>query len=357
VSFLKLKKFADFLYKKMRLADDIALGKGLLGGLIVGSSAVIMMYVSGKITGLSGITRSTLTADTETWQYAYVIGLISCGKFVHIYAPNLFPDSSSSNVSIPAIILAGTLVGYGTRLGSGCTSGHGICGLGRWSPRSLTAVVTFMTTGMITAAIANHPSVIPYLQADIPWKVNSFTQAILPTVLMFGVSKLFALRRSVRTAPNSASNKDSTTLKSLIAFGCSLLFGSGLVVSEMINMKRVIGFLDCFNTQRGWDITLTGVMGSGVVLTGVSFVWMVINNYQTLLDRKMMRTVLDIGFSPPNMKINAPLIVGSMLFGIGWGLLGLCPGPALVNLGAGSAIASVFVPSMFAGMLLPFDIV
>lgn len=126
---------------------------GLTGGLLLGAAAVGYLYIDGRILGISGMISQCLNPDTVTKTPAlpFFIGMIAASlllssRFEH---PVL-------EMSLSKLILAGFLVGFGTRLGSGCTSGHGICGLSRWSPRSMVAVATFMTTGFITVFLTRH---------------------------------------------------------------------------------------------------------------------------------------------------------------------------------------------------------
>lgn len=126
----------------------------------------------------------------------------------------------------------------------------------------------------------------------------------------------------------------------LSEFLVGLLFGIGLIVSGMTDPGKVLGFLDLFGA---WDPSLALVM-AGAIGVGV---------FGFALARK--RTVTFLGGAlrlPDSSQIDRPLVVGSLMFGAGWGLAGFCPGPAIVSLGSGQAKAAVFVVAMIAGMLL-----
>jgi uncharacterized protein len=128
-----------------------------LGGALIGAASAFLLLVHGRIAGISGIVGSLLQRETtdRAWRYAFVAGLLAAG----LIAALVHPASIGATGRSPGlIVVAGLLVGFGTRLGSGCTSGHGVCGLSRFSIRSLLAVVTFMTTGAITAMIAGWAS-------------------------------------------------------------------------------------------------------------------------------------------------------------------------------------------------------
>ena len=128
---------------------------GLAGGILIGLAAAVMLLGSGRIAGVSGIfARATGVASSSLPHlaaWAFVLGL-PVGALV-VMALN--GPLSPSFMSLPWIAVAGLVVGVGTRLGSGCTSGHGVCGVSRLSPRSLVATLTFMATGIATVAIVN----------------------------------------------------------------------------------------------------------------------------------------------------------------------------------------------------------
>ncbi|MGO2226533.1 MAG: YeeE/YedE family protein [Psychrobacter celer] len=123
----------------------------LVGGLILGVATVILLLGIGRIAGISGIASSLLQPKrVEMWQVLFIAGLIVSPLLYSVFRP--LPDIEVTT-SLPLLIAAGLLVGFGTRLGSGCTSGHGICGNARLSPRSMVATATFMAFGIITVFI------------------------------------------------------------------------------------------------------------------------------------------------------------------------------------------------------------
>ena len=128
----------------------------LIGGMLVGSSAVIIMAFKGRITGITGMINSAITfkAD-ETWRWAFLASVVLGGAlYQYGLAPRTgLPPTPTQPLLLLPMIIGGFIVGFGTRMGNGCTSGHGVCGLARFSPRSLVAVATFMTTSIITVFI------------------------------------------------------------------------------------------------------------------------------------------------------------------------------------------------------------
>lgn len=126
----------------------------LIGGLMIGTAAGAYLVFTGRIAGISGLIANTLglsAGGDRSLAALFLAGLLVTSGVALAVKPISLPSLSSSTT--PLLILAGLLVGYGTRLGSGCTSGHGVCGLARLSPRSMVATVAFMLMGMATVAL------------------------------------------------------------------------------------------------------------------------------------------------------------------------------------------------------------
>ncbi|AOE86757.1 YeeE/YedE family protein [Pseudomonas sp. TCU-HL1] len=128
----------------------------LAGGVLIGVASTLLLWRNGRVAGVSGMVSGVLfqvRGDTA-WRAAFLAGLVAAGG---LYL-GLVPDAFVPREEFPrtALVAAGLLVGFGTRMGSGCTSGHGVCGLGRRSPRSLVAVFTFMVTAVMTTYLVRH---------------------------------------------------------------------------------------------------------------------------------------------------------------------------------------------------------
>ena len=130
--------------------------QGLIGGLMIGTASAIMLLGLGRIAGVSGLaaraTGITVDGAPRPLAAAFIIGLPLGAALV---ALGLGPVEARFEQGIAALIIGGLVVGFGTRLGSGCTSGHGVCGMSRLSPRSLVATATFMAAGFATVAAMN----------------------------------------------------------------------------------------------------------------------------------------------------------------------------------------------------------
>jgi uncharacterized protein len=128
----------------------------LLGGALIGLASVLMLLFNGRILGISGIVGGILMPSREgkQWRIAFLAGLLLGGLVVSALVSNPFAMGLSR--SWASLVAAGLLVGFGTRLGNGCTSGHGICGVSRLSPRSILATLTFMGAGALVVFVINH---------------------------------------------------------------------------------------------------------------------------------------------------------------------------------------------------------
>jgi uncharacterized membrane protein YedE/YeeE len=127
-----------------------------IGGALIGLSAVLLLLSTGRIAGISGIFSGLLNVRSEdkSWRIAFLAGLILAPVIAGLIGYGMSPPDLPSNWAV--IVVAGLLVGFGTRLGGGCTSGHGICGIAGLSPRSVAATVVFMVTAIATVAITRH---------------------------------------------------------------------------------------------------------------------------------------------------------------------------------------------------------
>lgn len=124
-----------------------------IGGMLIGLSAVLLFRLNGRIAGISGIAAGLVSPKPggRAWNLLFLLGLLM-GPFLYAVFAGKLPDVDFS-ASYLTIIVAGLLVGFGAKMGSGCTSGHGICGLSRLSPRSIVAVLVFMLSGILTTSM------------------------------------------------------------------------------------------------------------------------------------------------------------------------------------------------------------
>ncbi len=125
------------------------------GGMLIGLAAAMFVLLNGRIAGISGVVGGLLRPHKGdlSWRAAFVLGMVVSPTVFALFATVPVPRIDAQYM---ALVAAGLLVGVGTRVGSGCTSGHGVCGLSRLSPRSLAATVTFMGTGFVTVLLLRH---------------------------------------------------------------------------------------------------------------------------------------------------------------------------------------------------------
>ncbi len=136
--------------------EHISILKPLLGGALIGVAVTMMLFFNGRVTGISGILSSSLSRPTkeDVWRWMFLGGMIAGGILMNSLRPDLFVNLSGRGLELQ--LVAGLLVGYGTVMGSGCTSGHGICGISRLSPRSLLATITFMLFGFLSVQVVQY---------------------------------------------------------------------------------------------------------------------------------------------------------------------------------------------------------
>lgn len=128
----------------------------LAGGVLIGLSATVLLWLNGRIAGVSGILGGVLSprSGDMSWRAAFLVGLVAAAGLYMALVPGA--PLPRTDFSRAGLVVAGLLVGFGTRMGNGCTSGHGVCGLGQLSMRSLAAVVTFMATAIATTFVVRH---------------------------------------------------------------------------------------------------------------------------------------------------------------------------------------------------------
>lgn len=130
--------------------------QSILGGVFIGLAVSLMLLFNGKVTGVSGIVGNLLKPfkAESSWRAMFVLGLIGGGFILKFIAPESFNVPGSLDTT--DYVIAGLLVGIGTTIGNGCTSGHGVCGISRFSIRSIIATITFMSFGILSVIIFNY---------------------------------------------------------------------------------------------------------------------------------------------------------------------------------------------------------
>jgi len=291
-----------------------------LGGLLIGWSAALAYLGDGKITGISGIAGPFLRGvgacqplkDGQLWKALFLVGLV-LGGVLNFFFNQDFAYPEALDISVARYCMGGVLVGMGTRAGRGCTSGHGICGLPRLSPRSWVAVPTFMGIAAGTVAVTRHAARLdpsgPWQVAELQWPPQwQFPVAAAASSLVLTLLAVFLPSR-----PRSF-------VSPLV---CGIIFGLGLGVSGMTSQSKVLDFLDFAGT---WDPSLAFVMGLGLCVSFPAFLLAEREGQMPLCGEKC-------SFEKPSKTGDyGSLVLGATSFGLGWGMVGICPGPALAGL-------------------------
>jgi uncharacterized protein len=300
----------------------------LVGGVLLGSVVSVRMALFGQVTGSSGIMGRAISPmkgdngwidESRTTAISFNLGMVFCGliccsQFSPAFDAGVLRQAFDSWDDVPwgALIPAGFLTGFGTALGNGCTSGHGICGISSFRLRSLVATCTFMTTGIVTAIVANTRDYYDKLENTIPYDVAGF---------LFGIILILNLTIGVigSTLKDDSTSESTLSWFKLIAefmFGFS--FSMGLVISNMTRCAATISFLDL----RYWNPALAFVMAGAILVAVLSFT----KSFQG-------KPILANEFKLSKLtELDWKLISGAACFGIGWGLMGACPAPAMTNL-------------------------
>jgi uncharacterized membrane protein YedE/YeeE len=327
-----------------------------MGGLSLGLLVVGQLVIAGKVLGISGAIKGIVEGDRAPWRVLFVTGLVLGGIVLKLY---LYPEvfgAGVASLSLARIATAGVLVGMGTSLGNGCTSGHGICGNARLSARSFISTITFMLFGALAASIlgtAQAEGVAPGLV--VPEMPDEYLMSLGKSVMLACVGFIGSVAGVAHVFQKQGENaKDAEEAKKAVdrgfwlqnfaEFGIGFLFALGLGVSGMTQPARVSSFLSILSGT--FDPSLMFVMGGALLVA--------MPGYQIVLRSNILRHPLtcDAFSLPTNKEINLQLVGGSALFGAGWGLAGLCPGPSLVSLATFQGQNVAFVGSMLVGMAL-----
>jgi len=358
---------------------------------MIGLSAATLLLGNGDILGASGICssfalapRKTLTEPSQQWKLAFMASFLVTVRLYMKYIdpealedPRLGTDPALPIVSPLGYVVSGFLVGFGTRLGNGCTTGHGICGLARLSKRSFVGVCSFMLTGILSATACSPTCPLsPYLRGDMsdaqfiyPTERTSLIGAVI-TAISVGVAIPAFLRPNRRenaASENSTESKEETMTQDRLSNNMRKLgpaslsasvFSIGLAISQMVKSFKIYGFLDFKRFSRGtWDPTLVCVMGGGFLMSWIGYQFVAghttVKNSNALSCPLAMKKSVGKFNVPTNKIIDANLIFGEAIFGLGWGIGGLCPGPALFLAGAGFPhLLFRWWPSFFVGSWL-----
>ncbi|KAJ5675573.1 hypothetical protein N7462_008470 [Penicillium macrosclerotiorum] len=301
-----------------------------LGALLLSQGSSGLLFHNGAVFGISSlISGSVFNPNDEN--VPIIAGLVSSILPVYLLAPSLIPSYSPaphSLASVAATLGLGFLLGWGTKNGRGCTSGHMLCGLSRLSPRSFIATALFFTTALLTANFAFGGSNIPSC-GTIPCYTPVYPSSS-ELVFMAGSVLLATITNFLVVPKTLHASKQSRTLFSYLA---GLEFGLGLLISGMADAGKVLGFFAILTDPHRWDPSLALVILFGLGPSLVAYLSQKPGQAgekgkpsasPTLADRWRLPTAT-------TADIDWRFVTGAIAFGVAWGLQGICPGPALLR--------------------------
>ncbi|KAJ3993923.1 hypothetical protein F5050DRAFT_1576668 [Lentinula boryana] len=311
-----------------------------LGGFGLSLPVYSLMILNGNVFGISGFVHRAVRGNKEA--LIATVGLIIGGTIIGA-VEGRGPESSSS--SLPGLLLSGLLVGLGTKLSNGCTSGHMLAGLSRFSKRSITATAIFFCTAVATTKLLHPPRFLPTNPPD--YSLNTMdktllvaqTIPLLASVLLYTYVRLhFQMANSVfeliyaqssmsffnpKNSPSLGERKLRPVARLAALMSTTVEFALALRLSNLTDPKKVTAFL-LLPSHPAFDPSLAFLAIGAIPIGAILY----------HLFRGPERPVLGGSWAiPKSGSIDSKLVLGSVLFGIGWGISGLCPGPAVINLG------------------------
>jgi len=307
----------------------------------MGVAVVGKMALTGRVLGISGACKGFLDKDFSPWRFTFLGGMALGALGTSVMMPGAIVDVPKS-FTFARGVLGAFLVGLGSALGNGCTSGHGISGNARLAKRSMVYTCVFMAAGVVMATATGTVSSLG---------VTGAAKFIAPSAddVSFGLGLLGAATAGMAAcgAANVALGEaHAETVGTVVDGVAGATFGAALVSSGMVRHAKVAAFLDMLAPTR--DFSLMFVMGGALAVATPAVQLLLAKRDEPRLTK--LRSGKDLQV-PCNTQLDKQLIAGGVLFGAGWGVCGSCPGPMLVNLVANAnAMSAIMVGAMMLGM-------
>lgn len=321
----------------------------IIGGVLIAFSSSLNLLLKGRITGMSGILFNILTLTDFFWRIVFVLAMLWVTSLLKISGPEKFelfenPQINTENLPLLGFIICGFLVGLGTKLANGCTSGHGVCGLPRFSKRSIISVLIFCFVGIMTATLNYYLKLSEKFLLFEPDLLKWFFEKIDLDFFShsFHLKLFYVLSASLVLTFILGIVNDKTIDDFMVSFLSGSLFGAGLIISGMNKRSKVLGFLTI--SKETFDPSLIFVLASAVGMNLIFFNFII-----KVLKKPVFSDKLTL---PTRQDIDYNLILGSIIFGIGWGLGGICPGPAITSLTLYYPKILIFIITFFIGQIL-----
>ncbi|KAF8921166.1 hypothetical protein CPB85DRAFT_1428177 [Mucidula mucida] len=306
--------------------------RSFVGGLGLPLPMHALVVLNGSVFGISGFLHRTVRGDLEA--FAGVAGLVVGGLITGLLDG---PPTARYNPGTLQLLLSGFLVGLGSKMANGCTSGHMLAGIGRLSRRSFAAVASFFTTGMITAHIFHsHNPLFTSSPFDLEW-TNGLGRSSAILLSLQIISMLISYFQYAASLWSTSSREKQQLLqrsRMISIFNTSVQFALSLSLSNLTDNRKVISFLQL--PSLTFDPSLAflalGALPLAIVLHAV---------FSPSDDVPVLGGPWRI---PKSGLIDAKLLCGAAIFGVGWALSGICHGPGLVNLGRSLASGTDILP-------------
>jgi uncharacterized membrane protein YedE/YeeE len=311
------------------------------------------MGCSGIITPALKNPIETFEDATQQWKLAFLSSLLVTSYVFLLPHLDMNRIAATASTTTPlAYAISGLLVGFGTKLGNGCTSGHGICGLARLSKRSFTAVCSFMGAAVVSTMATTSLPFFQFLRTTEPITPTYVSPSIMTSIIGLFVGT--TLYQAWRKRSEDKSFPVEETQKRVPGAIAGALSAVGFVISTMVYPDAVRDFLNLNGIMDGtWNPTLMMVMGGAVLPSFLA--------YQFVPQHSVMKTCPKLEKPltggkynvPTNTSIDRQLIIGTLAFGAGWGITGACPGPAVLLAMTGlSGMVLQYWPAFYIGSRL-----
>ncbi|PWY93539.1 YeeE/YedE family integral membrane protein [Aspergillus sclerotioniger CBS 115572] len=301
-----------------------------LGALLLFQGSAGLLLHNGSVLGISSLLSGAVLNPTPD-NMSIIAGLVSSVVPVALFMPTLipsYPPAPSSWLSFMSTVGTGFLLGWGTKNGRGCTSGHMLCGISRMSPRSFIATAVFFTTALLTANFVAGGN-IPPCAGEVPCYMPVYPATgeiifMVGTTILASVMNFFVVPRTLDRSHRS---------RTIFSYLAGLEFGMGLLFSGMADPAKVLRFFAFLSDPSRFDPSLALIIVFGIGPSLATYLSIrpgqhtdekVEQSKPTLAERWQLptATVADIDWR---------FVAGAMVFGLAWGLRGVCPGPAVLR--------------------------
>ncbi|KAE8152633.1 hypothetical protein BDV25DRAFT_60031 [Aspergillus avenaceus] len=303
-----------------------------LGAILLFQSSSGLLLHNGAVFGISSLLSGCVFNPSRD-NVPIIAGLLSSVIPIYLFVPSLiplYPLAPTSWASVASTFGTGFLLGWGTKNGRGCTSGHMLCGLSRLSIRSFIATTIFFTTAFLTANVALGGQNIPPCASGIPCYTPVYPSAA-ELMFMVGTTALTSITNFL-AVPRGLGKSDKSRM--IFSYVAGLQFGIGLFFTGMANPAKVLRFFALLANPSRFDPSLALIVLFGI---GPSLITFLITKPGHRIDKKtqgLLKPTLADGWRLPTATvadIDWRFIVGAAVFGVAWGLQGVCPGPAVLR--------------------------